>query len=165
MSGDGDGAARRVGELLLARSATVAVLETTAGGLVSAALVRVPGASGWFERGAVAYSRNAKLEMTGVDAALLTRHGAVSRDVALALAGGFRAATGVTYCIAETGIAGPQTGRRSSKPAGSAFIAVAGPDGKTSREYELEGSRTEVMAGIADRCVALLVEVLEHDGA
>lgn len=161
MSGEGDPLASRVGELLLARGERVAVLETTAGGHVSASLVRVPGASGWFERGAVAYSRAAKVEMTGVDPALPDEAGAVSRDVAIALAEGFRAASGATFCVAETGIAGPQTGRRSRKRAGSVFIAVAGPSGTVSRYHELDGSRSEIMAQIAGRCVEFLLEAIE----
>ena len=65
---------------------------------------------------------------------------------------------GVEFALAESGIAGPQNGRRSSKPAGSVVIAVAGPAGTETLDALLPGTRVEVMARIADRALAMLAE-------
>lgn len=158
-----DHLARRVGELLAAKSARVATLETTAGGLLSTRLISVPGASVWFDRGAVAYSRAAKLDFTGVSSDALERHGTVSSAAVALLAEGFRAASGVDFALAESGIAGPQTGRRSAKPAGTVAIAIAGPAGTVTQEEFLPGTRAEVMHHTAERCLLALIELLERE--
>jgi nicotinamide-nucleotide amidase len=157
VSGD-DSLAAAAGAALLRRGATLAVVEATAGGLLCARLVSVPGASAWFERGVVAYSAKAKRELTGIAAGLLRSEGAVSQAAVGAMAEGLRRRVGVDFALAESGIAGPQTGRRSGKPVGSAVMAVAGPARTVTEERIYAGSRVEVMEKIAERCLELLIE-------
>lgn len=158
-----DRLAQRVGELLARRGAKVAVMESTAGGLVSARILSVPGASAWFDRGAVAYGGRSKQDMTGVPIDVLRNAGAVSAEAVSAMAQGLRQLAGVDYAVAESGIAGPQGSRRSPKPVGSVAIAVAGPSRTHAEERVLPGTRVEVMRGIAERCLEALVEMLEAE--
>jgi PncC family amidohydrolase len=146
----------RIADALIARGARVAVAETTAGGLISARLLSVAGASAWFERGVVCYSGAAKQQSTGVDPAVLREHGAVSIPAVSAMAAGLRAKAGVEFALAESGIAGPLGGRRSPKPVGSVVIAVAGPAGVEAADFVLPGTRVQVMDQIADRALAML---------
>src|SRR5690242_221858 len=120
-----DTLAHAAGEALAAVGARVAVAETTAGGLIAARLLSVPGASAWFDRGVVAYGGGSKQELTGVDPAILREFGAVSVEAVRAMAEGIRDQAGVQYGVAESGIAGPLGSRRSPKPVGSVVIAVA----------------------------------------
>lgn len=157
---DDDAAARAVGEVLLARGERMAVVETTAGGLLSARLLSVPGASAWFDRGVVAYGGDSKQRFTSVDTELLRRHGAVSPEAVAAMAEGLRREAGVAWVVAESGIAGPQGSRRSTKPAGHCSIAVAGPWGVRAAEHRFGGGRIQVMAAIAAQCLWELAAVL-----
>jgi PncC family amidohydrolase len=151
-----DTLARAVADALRARDATLAVAETTAGGLISARLLSVPGASAWFERGVIAYSAAAKRDLSPNADEILRTHGAVSREFVADLAEQLRASANTAYALAESGIAGPQTGRRSAKPVGSVVVAVAGPGSTQVEEHVFPGSRTEVMVAIADRALILL---------
>ena len=113
----------RLAAALLARSATLATAESCTGGLVAAACTSLPGSSAWFERGFVTYSNAAKREMLGVAAELIDTHGAVSREVAAAMAEGALKQSPATYAVAVTGIAGPG-GATPGKPVGTVWIAV-----------------------------------------
>lgn len=155
-----DELAARVGELLVARGEKVAISETTAGGLISARMLSVPGASRWFETGIVPYSGAYRWEALGVDREMVREHGSVSPQAVRAVAEGIRRAAGTAWGIAEGGIAGPQGSRRSTKPVGSVVIAVTGPLGATTEEHIFPGSRVEVMFQIAQRCLELLDEQL-----
>jgi PncC family amidohydrolase len=160
LSGD-DPLAHRIAAALTARGAKVAVAETTAGGLVSARLLSVAGASSWFERGVVCYSGAAKQEATGIAPETLKTHGAVSIPAVAAMAEGLREQAGVDFALAESGIAGPLNGRRSSKPVGSVVIAIAGPTGTATHDLVLPGTRVEVMQQIAERALSLLADSLD----
>lgn len=118
--------AAEIAERLLARGETVAVAECTAGGLIAHVLSNIPGCSRWFLGSVVPYHRTAKIVLLGVPADLLAREGSVSAATVAALAQGVRERMGATWGVAESGIAGPQTGRRSSKPAGETYVAVVG---------------------------------------
>jgi nicotinamide-nucleotide amidase len=120
----------RVASALLARTATLATAESCTGGLIAAACTARPGSSTWFERGFVTYSNAAKSEMLDVPAALVATQGAVSRDVAAAMAEGALARSAATFSIAVTGIAGPG-GATPGKPVGTVWIAV-GERGRTA---------------------------------
>ena len=146
--------------MLTERGETVAVAETTAGGLVSAALVAIPGSSAYFERGIVAYSKASKLTSLGMDEATLDSNGAVSSARAAVMAEAVRGLAGATYGLAETGIAGPIRGR-SPKPIGTAHLAVAGPEGVVTRDVLLEGDRTGIREGIVASLLELLIEMIE----
>lgn len=158
---ENDELAARIGEALVARGAKLAVAESTAGGLISARLLSVPGASRWFERGVVAYSGPPKRDYLGVDVEIIRKHGAVSVEAVIASAEGFRRVTGVDFTIAESGIAGPQGSRRSPKPVGFVVIAVAGPARTTVRECQFSGTRVQVMEQIAYQSLELLADMLE----
>lgn len=113
-----------VGRLLREKGRTLAVAESCSGGLLSHWVTNVPGSSGYFVEGVVAYSNDAKVRRLGVPASLLRAYGAVSEPVARAMAAGVRRRAGVDLGLAITGIAGP-TGGTSEKPVGLVFIALA----------------------------------------
>lgn len=152
--------AEELARRLTERGETVAVAETTAGGLVSATLVAIPGSSAYFERGIVAYSKASKLTSLGMDEATLDADGAVSAATAGVMAEAVRGLAGATYGLAETGIAGPIRGR-SPKPIGTVHLAVAGPDGVVTRDVLLEGDRTGIREGIVGSLLGLLIETIE----
>jgi nicotinamide-nucleotide amidase len=102
----------------------VATAESCTGGLLAGLLTEIPGASGMVERGFVTYSNASKTDLLGVDAALIERHGAVSDEVARAMAEGALAHAPVHLAAAVTGIAGPDGGSME-KPVGLVYIAVA----------------------------------------
>ena len=110
-------ACRRAGVVL-------ATAESCTGGMIAAAITDVSGSSAAFDRGFVTYSNAAKVEMLGVDAALIDARGAVSAEVAAAMAVGAMEASSATLAVAVTGIAGPGGGS-AEKPAGLVHLAVA----------------------------------------
>jgi nicotinamide-nucleotide amidase len=140
--GEGDTTMERVlGELLAARGATVAFAESCTGGLVSHRLTNVPGSSAYYRGGINAYSNEAKTNLLDVPAELLAAHGAVSEDVAAAMAAGARRALGADVAVAVTGIAGPDGGS-TQKPVGTVCFGLATADGSTvTRRYQLWGNR------------------------
>ncbi|MBI5947619.1 MAG: CinA family protein [Chloroflexi bacterium] len=155
-----DTLAAAIGEALVARGEKVAVSETTAGGLISARMLSVPGASRWFESALVPYSSPTKWDVLGMDREIAREHGAVSPIWVTATAEAMRRATGAAWGVAESGIAGPQGSRRSPKPVGAVAIAVAGPDGSRAEEHVFPGTRVQVMEQITQRALELLAESL-----
>jgi len=111
-------------EQLTARAETLAIAESCTGGYVAHRVTNVPGASAVFLQGFVTYSNEAKTAALGVDAALIRAHGAVSHEVAGAMADGARRVAGADHALATTGIAGPGGGT-AEKPVGSVYIALA----------------------------------------
>ncbi|MCA1712177.1 MAG: CinA family nicotinamide mononucleotide deamidase-related protein [Actinobacteria bacterium] len=131
-----------VHRLLAARNATVAVAESLTGGLLGAALSRMPGSSATFRGSAVVYATDLKETLAGVPGPLLDTAGAVSPEVAAALAAGARERLGATYGIGATGVAGPA--EQEGQPVGTVHVAVAGPDGGAVRSIRLPGDRERV---------------------
>jgi nicotinamide-nucleotide amidase len=129
-----------VGQLLLARSATVATAESCTGGLLGAALTDVPGSSAWYRGGVVCYADDLKMSLAGVSANVIAAAGAVSEPVAVALAEGACRTCRSTYGLGITGIAGPSGGTRD-KPVGTVHIALAGPDGGRTLKLDWPGDR------------------------
>lgn len=115
-------------ELLAGRSETVAVAESCTGGLIAERITRVAGSSEVFPGGVVSYSNAVKTALLGVPAAQLEQHGAVSEEVARAMAAGVRSRLGSDWGVAVTGIAGPGGGS-AEKPVGLVHLAWAAPDG------------------------------------
>jgi nicotinamide-nucleotide amidase len=132
-----------VAALLRERSLRLALAESCTGGLLGARLTEVPGASHFLERGFVTYSNRAKAEELGVEDSLLERHGAVSEEVAAAMAAGARRVAGVEVGVAVTGIAGPEGGTES-KPVGLVFVALDGAAGTRVRRALFPGNRERV---------------------
>jgi PncC family amidohydrolase len=155
-----DALAQSIADRLLAAEAKVSVVETTAGGLISARLLSVAGASRWYDRGVIAYTGTSKQDLVGIDTEMLRSGGSVSLPVVEAMASAFRERAGVGYCVAESGMAGPQDGRRSAKPAGTSVIAVATPAGVIGKEFLFEGSRLDVMVQIAEAALEMLRDAL-----
>jgi nicotinamide-nucleotide amidase len=141
--------------------ATVATAESLTGGLVCAALVSVPGASDVVLGGIVAYAPQAKIDLLGVDAALIAREGTVDGEVAARLAIGAREKFGATYGISTTGVAGPDPSE--GKPVGTAHVAIAGPGGVSASELQLDGDRDTIRIGTVDALLSQLVATLREE--
>jgi PncC family amidohydrolase len=131
-------AARHLGERLLARGWWLATAESSTGGLIGHAITTVPGASAYYVGGVISYSNQVKEGELGVPAELIDRHGAVSREVAAAMARGIRERFGVELGLAVTGIAGPEGGSER-KPVGLHFVAAASGDGPPHIEKRVFG--------------------------
>jgi nicotinamide-nucleotide amidase len=160
-----DTSAAPAGEIaatLLARGETLAVAETAAGGLISAALVQVPGASAWFLGSAVAYSATAKASWLNLPTTSFAPDGVVSRRAAARLAEAVRERLGATWGLAEAGVAGPQTGRRSAKPAGLVYVAVAGPAPASLEVTTGLDDRAANQRAFAAAALGLLVQALRE---
>lgn len=155
------GSAGRVAALLAARGQTLAVVETAAGGSISAALLAISGASAWFLGAAVAYSAAAKEAWLGLPPEAFTPHGVASTHAAAMMAQAVQQVLGATWGLAESGIAGPQTGRRSAKPAGSLYLAVAGPTSTTRDLQTGLASRPANQNAFAVAALHLLEEILQ----
>ncbi len=131
--------------LLRASELTLATAESCTGGLVAARVTSVPGSSDVFLGGVVAYANDVKTRELGVSEALLAAHGAVSPEVAEAMARGARERLGVDVAVAVTGIAGPGGGT-PEKPVGLVYLHAEGPDGGIGREFSFPGDRASIRA-------------------
>jgi CDP-diacylglycerol--glycerol-3-phosphate 3-phosphatidyltransferase len=152
-----DTAARELHDVLLRGGLTVAVAESCTGGLVGELITDQPGSSAYFLGGVIAYADDVKRDQLGVPAALLKRVGAVSREVAEAMAEGVRSRFGSTLSVSVTGIAGPDA-EGSGKPVGLTYIATASPTGVSSHEYTFDGDRWSNRRQAATRAMRLLIE-------
>jgi nicotinamide-nucleotide amidase len=155
--------AQVVGARLVERGETVAVAESSAGGLISAALLAVPGASAYFVGGAVVYTKAAKMRLLHLDEQAVTEPRAATEGHAIVLARGIRDVLGATWGIGETGASGP-TGNRYGDAAGHACVGVVGPG--VSREARADtietahGDRPANMETFAWAALALLEDML-----
>ena len=153
-------AVRSLGDALRARGTMLATAESCTGGLIAAACTAVAGSSDWFERGFVTYSNAAKTELLGVDAALIQAHGAVSAEVACAMAEGALAHSKAGLAVAVTGIAGPG-GAVPGKPVGTVWFALARRDRPATAELlQLGGERTAVREQTVAHALSRLLEAL-----
>jgi nicotinamide-nucleotide amidase len=132
-----------VASLFMQHGLTLALAESCTGGMIAQRITSVPGSSRYFLEGAVTYSNAAKTRQIGVDPALLAEKGAVSSDVASAMAKGVRQVSGSDLGLAVTGIAGPDGGT-DDKPVGTVFISLAAPDGCWTKRFQFCGSREEI---------------------
>ncbi len=152
--------AERVGGLLKTRRDTVAVAESSSGGLVSAALLAVPGASAYFIGGAVAYTGAAREALLGIGAPEMEGIRSSSEPYALLLARTLRTRLGATWGIAETGAAGP-TGNRYGDAAGHTCLAVSGPVERVITIETGAADRVANMRAFAAGLLHLLAEILD----
>ena len=132
-----------VGYWLQMRNATLAVAESCTGGLLAERITSVSGSSRYFLGGAIVYSNHLKTELAGVPADMITRHGAVSREVAGALAEGIRYRCESTLGVGITGVAGP-TGGTAEKPVGLVFHALASDSGTDVVQRNFAGDRRRI---------------------
>jgi nicotinamide-nucleotide amidase len=146
--------------LLAAGGMTVAAAESLTGGLVTAALTSVPGASAVVRGGIVAYAADLKNALLGVDAELLERVGTVHRDVALAMARGARERLGASVGVATTGVAGPDPS--DGQPVGTVHIAVSTAELARHEALMLSGQRADIRRASVDHVLKLLVKTLRE---
>jgi nicotinamide-nucleotide amidase len=137
------------------RQATLAVAESCTGGMIAQRITTVPGSSRSFLGGAIVYSNELKTAFADVPAELIEQHGAVSEDVAKALAVGIRKRTGATMGVGVTGIAGP-TGATEEKPVGLVYIAVSDAQKTECLERTFKGDRTRVREWATQQALDLI---------
>jgi nicotinamide-nucleotide amidase len=155
------GLAERLQGVCLGRGVTVALAESCTGGLVADAITDIAGSSGYFAGGVVSYSNEAKEQLLDVPGAVLEAHGAVSAQVARAMAEGARSRFAADVAASVTGIAGPDGGS-DAKPVGLTYIAVADADGVDVRRHLWSGDR---LANKVSSAAAVLELLLERIGA
>ncbi len=151
-----------VGRLLQEHGKRIAVAESCTGGMVLQRLTSVSGSSAYVDRGAVTYSNESKKEMLGVPPALIAAHGAVSREVAEAMAAGVRTMAGVDIGLSVTGIAGP-TGGTAAKPVGLVWIGYADAGSVLAVKFQFGGNRGIVRERAAAAALELVRRKLLQD--
>lgn len=147
-------------ERFRAAGKTLATAESCTGGLLGALLTAVPGSSDVYRGGVISYCNAVKHGLLGVPEALLEEYGAVSWQVAEAMAEGACRAAQADFGVSTTGLAGPD-GDGSGKPVGLVYVGCAGPKGVTHRELHLTGSRDEIQKQACREVLALLESRLE----
>ena len=156
--------AERVAAKLKARGETIAVAESSAGGLISASLLAVPGASAYFLGGAVVYTRQARRALASIPDAAMSGIRSASEPYALLLARTVREQHGATWGLSETGAAGP-AGNRYGDPAGHACIAIAGPAEHVLTVRTGSEDRVANMRAFAEKALETLLTELEGQRA
>lgn len=144
-----------IGTLLSERRQTLALAESCTGGRISSRLTAVPGSSRYFEAGCVTYSNASKTRLLDVPERLITAKGAVSPEVALAMAEGVRACAKTDFALAVTGIAGPGGGS-VEKPVGLVYIALAYADQRDVVEFRFEGGRETIQSAATGKALRML---------
>ncbi|MFN7400916.1 MAG: CinA family protein [Alphaproteobacteria bacterium] len=139
------------------KSLTITTAESCTGGLLAALLTEIPGSSDVFARGYITYANSAKTEMLGVASTLIATHGAVSEEVARAMAEGALRAASADVAIAATGIAGPGGGS-TEKPVGLVHLAVATKSSTYHQRYVFMGDRSAVRMGALAAGLAMVVQ-------
>ena len=146
-------------DLMLENGLFMATAESCTGGMIAAACTDLAGSSAWFERGFVTYSNAAKTELLGVDAALITQHGAVSEPVASAMAFGAIRHSHAQVSVAVTGVAGP-TGGSPAKPVGTVWFGFMVAGTLTSEVMLFAGGRAAVRMATVQHAVSGIVSRL-----
>lgn len=148
--------ARKIIESYTFEKKKIVTAESCTGGLIAAALTEIPGASSVVERGFIAYSNNAKVEVLGVMPELLEAHGAVSAEIAEAMATGALEFSGADVAVSVTGIAGP-AGATLSKPVGLVFLGIATRGGIIFHvQCQFKGDRSDVRMQAVREALKLL---------
>jgi nicotinamide-nucleotide amidase len=148
-----------LGDLLCDRDLKIAVAESASAGLLAAALADLPEASTRFTGGVVAYTSQSKERVLGLSSDIIERHGAVSSEVAEAMAVAVRTIFDADVSVAITGVAGPDT--QDGQPVGLTYISAAGPGEVTmTREYRWTGGRASNRLASAEAAISLATELL-----
>jgi len=148
---------RTIAGLLRGSGLTLAVAESCSGGLIAKRLTDIPGSSEYFLLGVVTYANSAKERVIAVPKALLEQHGAVSSEVAVAMAAGVKALSNSDIAIATTGIAGPEGGS-PEKPVGTVFIAIVSASGCHVVRHCFSGNRQMIREATAEAALLLLLD-------
>ena len=159
---DDDNMALIIGRMLVKSSKTMAVAESCTGGNIAHFVTSNAGSSAYFKGGIVAYSNEIKTSLLDVPAEMIETHGAVSQKVAEAMAVGAQKALNADFTIATTGIAGPDGGT-ADKPAGTIWIAVAGPSGVKSEKYLFRHNRERNIIRSTQTALNLLRKLILND--
>jgi PncC family amidohydrolase len=149
--------AERLQGICLGAGLSVATAESCTGGLVASAITDIAGSSNYFRGAVVAYADDAKTAMLDVPRDVLAAHGAVSAQVARAMASGARARFGVDFAASVTGIAGP-AGGSDAKPVGLTYVAVADASDVVVQRFVWHGDRLDNKRASAAAALELLVE-------
>ena len=149
----------RVGATCRAHGRTLATAESCTGGLVAHLITEVPGSSAYFLGGLVTYADDVKTALVDVPASVLQAHGAVSAQVAVAMAAGARRRLGADLAVAVTGVAGPEGGSEA-KPVGLTYVAVADDAGDTVRRHQWSADRSANKRASAAAALSLVLERL-----
>ena len=152
----------RVGNALRDTRLMLTTAESCTGGMVATAITDISGSSGWFERGFVTYSNQAKTEMIGVPAELIDKHGAVSEPVARAMAEGALRNSRAQVSLAITGIAGPGGGSET-KPVGMVSFAWSNRLSTSAETHVFKGDREQIRVQAAAHALRGLLELLERE--
>jgi nicotinamide-nucleotide amidase len=144
-----------VGDLLLANRKTIAIAESCTGGRLADRITNIAGSSNYFERGIVSYSNNSKIELLGVQPFLINNYGAVSKEVAIAMAEGIRIKSKTDLGLGITGIAGP-SGGTNLKPVGTVHIALNSNDYLLHQHYIFKGDRNTIKFATTQAALSLL---------
>jgi nicotinamide-nucleotide amidase len=147
--------------LLVGARATLATAESLTGGRLASVVTAVPGASASYLGGFVTYATALKESLLGVPRDVVDRYGVVSAECARAMAAGCREATGATYALATTGVAGPDT--QEGKPAGTVYVGIAGPDGVSTLTMELVGDRHQIQDRACREALSALCGILRGE--
>jgi len=150
---------KTLAQILLSRNWTVSLAESCTGGLVCATLTELAGSSEWFERGYITYSNEAKTECLDVPVDLIESHGAVSEQVAKAMAEGARINSGSNVAISITGVAGP-SGGSAEKPVGTVCFGWATENQTLTKTIRFEGDRKTIRQNASEFALAELVALL-----
>jgi nicotinamide-nucleotide amidase len=156
-------AAKLLGAALSASGKTVAVAESCTGGLLGGAITSIPGSSLYFSGGVVTYANSAKISLLGVPPDLVAARGAVSREVALAMAEGVLSLFRADLAIAVTGVAGPGGGSRG-KPVGTVWVAVVALGGvRYAHRFRFPGGRAAVRRETVRASLGAAIDVLKSE--
>lgn len=152
----------KLAQLMLDRNWRMATVESCTGGWIAQSLTSLSGSSDWFDCGLVTYSNRAKERFAGVSQELIAAHGAVSAEVALAMAAGTRSRIDVEVAVAVTGIAGP-SGGSEQKPVGTVYIAweIAGRDPLVER-FHFHGDREAIRRQSVATAIEELINCLQN---
>lgn len=153
--------AERLQGVCLGRGISIAAAESCTGGLIAEAITSVPGSSGYFFGSVVSYANSAKTSILGVPETILATHGAVSAQVARAMASGARSRFGADLAVSATGIAGPDGGT-PAKPVGLTYVGLADADGVDVRRLNLDGDRALNREAAAAAALTWLLERAER---
>ncbi len=148
-------AARRTVRSLALHGAMAVTAESCTGGLIAAAITAIPGSSAVLHGGFVSYADAAKTGMLGVPAAMIAAVGAVSREVAAAMAAGARTRSGADIAVSVTGIAGPDGGT-ADKPVGTVWFGIDGPSGQRQERVVFPGDRGAVRVATVLHALAMV---------
>ena len=141
--------------------ARLAIAESCTGGLIAGCVTEIAGSSRVFDRGFVTYSNEAKTELLGVPVDLLAQLGAVSAEVASAMAAGALERSGAGLAVSVTGVSGP-AGGSAEKPVGTVFMAVARRgEAPQAHRFQFDGDRTAVRLATVDKALDLLIAQAE----